>query len=107
MRRAFGNLIPVKNSNVAGGVLVVIASIIQIFYIINLDVDKYLFLDEQLSQLSKIYVPNFMEFLKTLCAETGLSIVLITHDMKFIEYGDRIYVADKGEFTLQDQSDAD
>ena len=102
-----GNLIPVKNSNVAGGVLVVIASIIQIFYIINLDVDKYLFLDEQLSQLSKIYVPNFMEFLKTLCAETGLSIVLITHDMKFIEYGDRIYVADKGEFTLQDQSDAD
>src|SRR5574344_1149906 len=31
-----GNLIPVKNSNVAGGVLVVIAAIIQVFYIINI-----------------------------------------------------------------------
>lgn len=100
-----GNLIPVKNSNVAGGVLVVIASIIQIFYITNLDVDKYLFLDEQLSQLSKVYVPNFMEFLKTLCSETNLSIVLITHDNKFMEYGDRIYVADKGKFFLQESAD--
>jgi DNA repair exonuclease SbcCD ATPase subunit len=98
-----GNLIPIKNSNVAGGILVVIATIIQIFFIINTDVQKYLFLDEQLSQLSKLYVPQFMEFIKTLCDETGLSIVLITHDNKFIEYGDRIYVADKGNFTLQEQ----
>ena len=49
-----GNLIPVKDSNVAGGILVVIASIIQIFYIINLpNVAKAMFLDEQFSQLSK------------------------------------------------------
>lgn len=97
-----GNLIPVKDSNVAGGILVVIASIIQIFYVINLEsVSNYLFLDEQFSQLSKMYVPTFMEFIKTLCEDTGLSIVLITHDSKFIEYGDRIYLADKGVFTLK------
>ena len=97
-----GNLIPVKDSNVAGGILVVIASIIQIFYVINLEsVSNYLFLDEQFSQLSKMYVPMFMEFIKTLCEDTGLSIVLITHDSKFIEYGDRIYIADKGVFTLK------
>lgn len=97
-----GNLIPVKDSNVAGGILVVIASIIQIFYVINLEsVSNYLFLDEQFSQLSKMYVPTFMEFIKTLCEDTGLSIVLITHDSKFIEYGDRIYIADKGVFTLK------
>lgn len=98
-----GNLLPVKDSNIAGGILVVIASIIQIFFIINLPtVSKYLFLDEQFSQLSKQYVPTFMEFLHTLCDETNLSIVLITHDNKFIEYGDRIYIADKGKFTLQE-----
>lgn len=102
-----GNLIPVKNANVAGGILVVIATIIQIFFIINIDVHKYLFLDEQLSQLSKVYVPKFMEFIHTLCDETGLSIVLITHDSKFIDYGDRIYVADKGHFSLQESSDND
>jgi DNA repair exonuclease SbcCD ATPase subunit len=97
-----GNLIPVKNANVAGGVLVVIAAIIQVFYIINIPtVDKYLFLDEQFSQVSQQYVGTFMDFIKTLCSETGLSIVLITHDNKFIQYGDRIYIADKGKFSLQ------
>ena len=100
-----GNLIPVKDSNVAGGILVVIAAIIQVFYVINLEnVNKYLFLDEQFSQVSKQYIPTFMDFLHTLCDETGLSIVLITHDNKFIDYGDRVYVADHGHFTLQESS---
>ena len=45
-----------------------------------------------------------MDFLHTLCDETGLSIVLITHDSKFIDYGNRIYVADRGVFTLQDST---
>ena len=97
-----GNLIPVKNANIAGGILVVIASIIQIFYIINLDVDKYIFLDEQFSQISEQYIDNFMDFIHTLCNETSLSVVLITHDNRFIKYGDRIYIADKGKFALKD-----
>ena len=98
-----GNLIPVKNSNVAGGVLVVIAAIIQVFYVINLpNVANYMFLDEQFSQISLQYIDNFIEFIKTLCSETGLSIVLITHDSKFMKYGDRIYTADKGKFTLKE-----
>lgn len=101
-----GNLIPVKDSNVAGGILVVIASIIQIFYIINLpNVAKAMFLDEQFSQLSKSYIPKFMEFLHNLCDDTGLSIVLITHDPKFMLYSDRTYFAEHGKFTLKDSSD--
>lgn len=97
-----GNLIPIKNSSVAGGVLVVIAAIIQIFYIVNLpNVRNYLFLDEQFSQISAQYIDTFMEFVKTMCNETGMSIVLITHDNKFMKYGDRVYTADKGKFTLQ------
>lgn len=97
-----GNLIPIKNSSVAGGVLVVIAAIIQIFYIVNLpNVRNYLFLDEQFSQISAQYIDTFMEFVKAMCNETGLSIVLITHDNKFMKYGDRVYTADKGKFTLQ------
>lgn len=101
-----GNLIPVKDSNIAGGILVVIASIIQIFYIINLpNVLNYMFLDEQFSQLSKTYIPKFMEFLHGLCDDTGLSIVLITHDPKFMEYSDRTYFAEHGRFTLKDSSD--
>lgn len=101
-----GNLIPVKDSNIAGGILVVIASIIQIFYIINLpNVSNYMFLDEQFSQLSKMYIPKFMEFLHDLCNDTGLSIVLITHDPKFMEYSDRTYFVEKGKFTLKESSD--
>jgi DNA repair exonuclease SbcCD ATPase subunit len=97
-----GNLIPIKSSNVAGGVLVVIASIIQIFYIMNLDISKCLFLDEQFTAISKLYVPNFMEFIKTLCQETGLMVILVTHDEKFMRYGNRTYFVDKGKFTLQE-----
>lgn len=97
-----GNLIPIKNSSVAGGILVVIASIIQIFYIVNLDVAKFMFLDEQFSQISEQYIDNFMQFIKALCDETGLAIVLITHDNKFMKYGDRIYIADRGRFTLKE-----
>lgn len=96
-----GNQIPVKDSSVAGGILVVIASIIQIFYIINIDVAKYLFLDEQFSQISEQYTDNFMKFIHELCDDTGLSIILITHDSKFIKYGDRIYTADHGKFALK------
>lgn len=100
-----GNLIPVKNANVAGGILVVIASIIQVFYIVNIPtLDRYLFLDEQFSQISSQYIDPFMEFIKTLCSETGLSIVLITHDNKFMKYGDRVYTADRGKFTLQENN---
>lgn len=103
-----GNLIPVKNSGVAGGVLVVIATIIQVFYIINLpNVANYMFLDEQFSQVSQQYIDSFIDFIKTLCSETGLSIVLITHDNKFMKYGDRIYVVDKGKFALQESEGAD
>ena len=98
-----GNIIPVKNANVAGGILVVIASIIQVFYIVNIPtLDNLLFLDEQFSQISSQYIDSFMEFIKTLCSETGLSIVLITHDSKFMKYGDRVYTADRGKFTLQE-----
>lgn len=97
-----GNYIPVKDSSVAGGILVVIASIIQIFYIINIDVAKYLFLDEQFSQISEQYIDNFMEFIHELCNDTGLSIILITHDNKFIKYGDRIYLANHGKFILKE-----
>lgn len=100
-----GNIIPVKNANVAGGILVVIASIIQVFYIVNIPtLDRYLFLDEQFSQVSSQYIDSFMEFIKTLCSETGLSIVLITHDSKFMKYGDRVYTADRGKFTLQENN---
>lgn len=100
-----GNIIPVKNANVAGGILVVIASIIQVFYIVNIPtLDRYLFLDEQFSQVSSQYIDPFMEFIKTLCSETGLSIVLITHDNKFMKYGDRVYTADRGKFTLQENN---
>lgn len=100
-----GNIIPVKNANVAGGILVVIASIIQVFYIVNIPtLDRYLFLDEQFSQISSQYIDSFMEFIKTLCSETGLSIVLITHDSKFMKYGDRVYTADRGKFTLQENN---
>lgn len=102
-----GNIIPVKNANVAGGILVVIASIIQVFYIVNIPtLDRYLFLDEQFSAISKIYLPQFMDFIKMLCDESGLTVVLITHDDKFMKYGDRVYTANCGKFTLvEDNND--
>ena len=90
-----------RDSCVAGGILVVVGFLIQTFYVANLDIAKVLFLDEALSNISTQYLDNFFAFVKELTNKIGLTVILITHDTRFLEYADRIYKVADGVYTLE------
>ena len=91
-----------RDSSVAGGILVVVGFLIQAFYVANLDVAKVLFLDEALSNISSQYLDNFFSFVKELSQRIGLVVILITHDTRFLMYADRLYKVHKGVYTLEE-----
>jgi len=93
-----GHAFLMRDSCVAGGILVVVGFLIQVFYVANLDLAKILFLDEALSNISTQYLPNFFSFVKELSVQIGLTVVLITHDTRFLEYADRIYKVANGTY---------
>ena len=95
-----GHAFLMRDSCVAGGILVVVGFLIQVFYVANLDLAKILFLDEALSNISTQYLPNFFSFVKELSVQVGLTVVLITHDTRFLEYADRIYKVANGTYIL-------
>jgi DNA repair exonuclease SbcCD ATPase subunit len=96
-----GHSFLMRDSCVAGGILVVVGFLIQVFYVANLDVAKILFLDEALSNISTQYLDNFFSFVKELSQQIGLTVVLITHDTRFLEYADRLYKVAGGVYTLE------
>jgi DNA repair exonuclease SbcCD ATPase subunit len=97
-----GHSFLMRDSCVAGGILVVVGFLIQVFYVANLDVAKILFLDEALSNISTQYLDNFFAFVKELSTQIGLTVVLITHDTRFLEYADRLYKVSNGVYSLED-----
>ena len=56
-------------------------------------------MDEKYSALSEHYVPRFFEFLKKMAEEKGMIVVLITHDTRFMDYADNIYMVNMGNVT--------
>jgi DNA repair exonuclease SbcCD ATPase subunit len=92
---------PLKDSSVAGGILVTVGFLIQCFYVSNLPVRKIVFLDEAFTQISTAYLENFMAFVSELTKQIDIIVVLITHDKRFIPYGNRVYNVKDGVYTLE------
>lgn len=80
---------------VGQGVRTVISFVLKAYYLVN-DNSKVLLLDEKYSALSAQYIPYFMEFLKKFCEERDFIIVMITHDNRFMHYGDKAYIVADG-----------
>ena len=85
----------------AGGILVTVGFLIQCFYVSNLPIRKIVFLDEAFTQISTAYLENFMAFVSELTKQIDLIVVLITHDKRFIPYGNRVYNVKDGVYTLE------
>lgn len=102
-----GYQFPLKDSSVAGGILVTVGFLIQCFYVSNLPIRKVVFLDEAFTQISTAYLENFMAFLQELTKQIDLIVVLITHDKRFIPYGDRVYNVKDGVYTLEQERGVD
>jgi putative ABC transport system ATP-binding protein len=81
---------------VGQGVRTIISFVLKAYYLVNED-SKILMLDEKYSALSAQYIPYFMEFLKKFTEERDFIIVMITHDNRFMNYGDKVYVVADGD----------
>ena len=80
------------------GIRTIISFILKAYYLINKG-SRVLFLGEKYSALSEHYVPRFFEFLKKMAEEKGMIVVLITHDTRFMDYADNIYMVNMGNVT--------
>lgn len=81
---------------VGGGILAVVGTILQIYYINVFNLSPILFIDEGLSQVSVQYIQPFVQFLKTLSEQYNYIFVLISHDSRYISLADRVYQVDNG-----------
>ena len=81
------------------GVKCVISCILHIYYL-QCKNSKILMLDEAYSNISKDYISDFFDFLSKLCEKLQFTLILITHDERFIEYADRVYEISNGYVTL-------
>ena len=80
---------------VGQGVRVIVSFVLKAYYLVN-ENSKVLLLDEKYSALSAQYVPYFMEFLKKFTEERDFIIILVTHDTRFMDYGDKTYIVADG-----------
>lgn len=76
-----------------GGVSSVQSLLLRLLVLLKKKLAKYLILDESLASLSEEYVPNAGEFIKKMCDELDIDLLLITHNKSFLEYSDTAYEA--------------
>ena len=84
---------------VGQGIRAIIGSILKLYYLLNQNSTIALY-DEKLSALSESYIPRYFLFLKKLCTERELSIILVCHDPRFFDYADRCYLVNDGNVRL-------
>lgn len=72
------------------GIRTVLSFILQSYYLLSFG-SKFMFIDEGYSYISEEYVKEFFEFVKLLCKEKGLALVMISHDDRFTGYADSHY----------------
>lgn len=91
-----GYLVEPEIGNCGGGIRTIVGVLMQIFFILLYKCEPILFLDEALSQVSSTYLPNFFGLLKEMADKNDLKILLITHDVRFNDYADRVYKVKDG-----------
>jgi DNA repair ATPase RecN len=78
-----------------GGLAAVAGFILRVAVIMLSRTRKILVLDETFAQLSEDYVPRMAEFISELCKDTGLQIIMVTHQPEFAEAADKVYRIEK------------
>ncbi|MGL4999558.1 MAG: hypothetical protein ACRC0R_00135 [Cetobacterium sp.] len=81
---------------VGGGIRAVIGFVLQTFFISYNKLDRIILADEAFKELSALYRPYFIEFLKELCDKHGFKILLITHDEDIISTADYVHKMENG-----------
>lgn len=95
--------------SVGGGIISTLGLLLQIYYIEVYELNKIMFIDEGLKEVSTgqmingrenvNYLKNILNFLKWLSEEKQYKFVIVTHDAQVKEFADKIYEVNKGSVT--------
>lgn len=83
-------------SECGGGVQVLIAFVFRIYYIMRTGLNRFVAMDETMSQLSPQYLEAFMGFMRMLVNTYGFKFFWISHSPYLEAYCDRYYEMNKG-----------
>ena len=84
---------------IGGGILAVVGFVLQVFYLGYFKLAKIIFCDESFSQISDQYIDGLMSFIHKLSEKRGFIFVLISHDKRLIDRGDKVYEVEDGVVT--------
>lgn len=84
------------NDACGGGIITVIGFILQLFTIEMLQVNKIIFIDEGFMALSESYRPLFYDFINEFCENTGMIVLLVSHDELVKEKAKQIFEIEHG-----------
>lgn len=87
-----------------GGVAAVVGFLLRLIVTLLRDERPLLVLDETFAQLSDSYLPALGSFIKELVDQTGVQILMVTHQDIFAEFADKVYRFDqkKGHTLIMD-----
>lgn len=94
----------IKDS-VGGGIITTLGLLFQIYYLEVYELNKIIFIDEGLKEVSKTnlnettvdYLTNLLNFLKALSQERNYKVVVVTHDESVKQIANQVYVVRDGE----------
>lgn len=90
------NFINADISQCGGGIKTVVGVLMQIFFIMQYNIEPILFVDEGFSQVSSQYLPNLFVVISEICQKNNLKILLITHDSRILQFGNSRYEIQNG-----------
>lgn len=95
--------------SVGGGIITTLGLLLQIYYMEVYKLNKVMFIDEGLKEVSTgqmvnghesvNYLANILNFLKWLSEEKGYRFVIVTHDAQVRAFADKIYEVKEGSVT--------
>jgi DNA repair ATPase RecN len=88
-----------------GGVSSVVSLLMRVLVLLKADKARYLILDEALAALSTEYIESCGQFLRKLCEELDVNILLVTHNPDFLDQCDNAYMGStnaKGRLQLRE-----
>ena len=85
-----------------GGLVAVISFVFSVYLLIKLGKRRFLAFDEHFTQLSDVYLSNFIEFVRQLCKDLDFDTLLVTHDSRItLDQVDGAYLIHDGKSTKQ------
>jgi len=82
-------------SSFGGGAAVIISLVLRLAVMARMGMGNLLLLDESMASLANVYVPSCAEFMRQLAEQTGINILMVTHNPEFIAHAHVAYEGHK------------